>query len=57
VLKPVFLNPKAHQNGGEQVLSKRRNEDEMEKGQFKKQEKGGPCVRELIEEGKKHKEE
>jgi hypothetical protein len=58
-----FQTPRLTSNGGEMVLSKRRNED-MEKGKMTVQEagrkggaKGGPRVRELIEEGKEHEEE
>jgi uncharacterized protein len=45
-------------------LSKRQRDEEMEKGKMTVQEagkkggaKGGPRVRELIEEGKEHEEE
>jgi hypothetical protein len=60
----VFLNPKAHQNGGEHVLAKRREAMEPEKGKMTVAEagrkggaKGGPRVKELIREGKQYEEE
>jgi hypothetical protein len=62
----VFLNPKAHQNGGELVLSRKHRDEniEVQKGKMSVAEagrkggaKGGPRVRELIREGKQYEEE
>lgn len=62
----MFLNPKAHQNGGELVLARKQRDEyvEIEKGRMSVAEagrkggaKGGPRVRELIREGKEYEEE